>query len=355
MIWQCRTCLLGEDGQVGEDLNAGSDPYKRPFDLHLRRPFREITAANENEHGRTPDMTLMSPVEGHTGVPYSLDEGLDDIGWYRLLEEYSKRSVTYSTDILPSLSPMAREIQRMTKATYLAGMWAMDDQIPLRSLLWRSVTKNIRADNGSPSWAWSSVLGAVDHPSLSLIRFDHPGSRLEKTWLDTTGKPYTSYTQAIIYDHENSQIEIISAYTTLATTDPYGQVQGGELKLTGLVHRYIGADKWDFSAEGGNGLDDYTLTEYLDAEEACNVQWETAKHLLLCVAEFRDESYYPELDANDQIRFIILRCLNNSTNPQRCMRIGTAKLANKDKWGFSGTQAAYSEENGWTRETLVVV
>ena len=77
------------------------------------------------------------------------------------------------------------------------------------------------------------------------------------------------------------------------------------------------------------------------------------KHVLLCVAEFRDDAWgqgRPGLPAGDQIQFMILRRLSGKS-PHYCMRIGTAKLMSKDQWGLERTRSAYTKDNGWTRET----
>lgn len=44
MIWQCQICLVGEDGQVVEDLDR--TPREAALYLTLGAPLREITAAN---------------------------------------------------------------------------------------------------------------------------------------------------------------------------------------------------------------------------------------------------------------------------------------------------------------------
>ena len=88
MIWQCQICLVGEDGQVAEDLDRTPNSREVALYLTLGAPLREITAANENEHNRELGLTLKAPVKGHTGVKYSLDKALNDTGWYELLEAY---------------------------------------------------------------------------------------------------------------------------------------------------------------------------------------------------------------------------------------------------------------------------
>ncbi|KAI4224292.1 MAG: hypothetical protein L6R40_008457 [Gallowayella cf. fulva] len=414
MVWQCQTCLVGEDGQVGADRDRFSCwPSKQPFDLALGPLLREITGPNENEHYRYPDMTLNSPVEGHTGVKYSLDEALMDTRWYRLIEAYSGLSLESSADLLPFLSPFTNDIQQRTKAIYHAGLWAMDGQIPFRSLLWYSKQRNTRANNGSPSWTWSSVLGPVIHPAQMLYRLDYPGVRIE--WIPPEAKKQY---RVILYDQTDSQIKVSSLTTNPATSDVFGQVHGGELRITGLVHSYTGAEKWQFAAERGTSakvavrnlddlpadqitrtrtrfplntakeedanefeekedqeedkeaqqkdqkdVNDFTLTEYLDTEDPSEVQWEKQKHILLLIAAFREElDGFRKLHgtSEDSIQFIILR-QSVGGDPERYVRIGTAHLKRKDRdfgWGavgLHGVRSAYIEANGWKRQPLVLV
>ena len=412
MIWQCQTCLVGEDGQIGEDRDRFERLCsKRPFDIHLGLPMRQITGTNENEHCRDPDIALSSPVEGYTGVKYSLDEALMDTKWYGLLEEYTQRSVYEASDRLPLLSHFAKQIHGRTNASYLAGLWAIEGQIPFRSLLWYCKGKGATANNGSPSWTWSSVVGAITHPAQDMHRMDHPGARCE--WLPPRAQ---SQRLVISYPYMDSQIQILSAETRPTTADIYGKVEGGEIRITGLVHSYAGAHEWDFSAERGHSrqidishspdlpegevvssrktfflkeqtdaekVDDtaknnkdehnenqeemqFTLTEYLDTINPSDVQWKTEKHLLLLVAEFRDEldsSCKPCITPSDSIEFIILRYHASRDETTDCYtRIGTAKLQRKNREkgmiapaGLWGVHSAYTAENGWNRKTLILV
>lgn len=377
MIWQCQKCLVGEDGQVGEDVDWSPKTAMAPFELTILPPLREITAANENEHDRDPEFKLSAPVKGYTGVKYSLDEALGDMGWYKLVDEYTKRSLTYPSDLLPALSALASEVQKLTKATYVAGLWALDGQISFRSLLWFSAKKNARANNGSPSWAWSSVLGPVIHPAIDMIRFDHPGARID--WVPSQSIPAPStdrsrslsgrherrtqltfvgtQTREITYNDTDSQIEFQSIKVNLATSNTFGQVRYAELRITGLVHSYTGAQEYDFAAEQGDKDGRFTFTEFLDTEDKMTFQWKTQKCILLCIAEFRDNASntgYPGMTAGDQIQFIILRHLDRK-GPQYYERVGTAKLINKERGGFARTNSAYTTANGWTRETLVLL
>ena len=80
---------------------------------------------------------------------------------------------------------------------------------------------------------------------MGLIRFDQPGSWIE--WVLPTGQ---TRTRQIRGDHTGSQIEILSVTTNLATSNIFCQVRDAELRITGLVHNYTGAEGYDFAAEG---------------------------------------------------------------------------------------------------------
>ena len=80
---------------------------------------------------------------------------------------------------------------------------------------------------------------------MGLIRFDHPGSWIE--WVLPTGQTRTGQIRC---DHIGSHIEILSVTTNLATSNIFCQVRDAELRITGLVHNYTGAEGYDFAAEG---------------------------------------------------------------------------------------------------------
>jgi Heterokaryon incompatibility protein (HET) len=112
------------------------------------------------------------------------------IGWRRIVTEYTQLKLTYSKDMLPALSGLAKEMANITGDTYLAGVWrkSLDND-----LLWfvaqrgRGVgnqhVQTSRKDNQywrqrppwrAPSWSWASVDTGrgVEFSSLVL----HPSS-----------------------------------------------------------------------------------------------------------------------------------------------------------------------------------
>jgi hypothetical protein len=95
--------------------------------------------------------------------------------WYSMVEEYSKRKISFEKDKLPALAGMAKRIHLTLREyrnsgiwedTYLAGLWARDI---IFGLLWRRVLRDEDEEKPpasyiAPSWSWASVKGEVEFP-----------------------------------------------------------------------------------------------------------------------------------------------------------------------------------------------
>ncbi len=210
---------------------------------------------------------------------------------------------------------------------------------------------------------------------MDLIRFDHPGVLIRFVPIDETTKEakkpvpiddakpdgpqskLVSRTQKqISYEHANSQIQILTIEINLATSNIFGQLHDASMKINGLVHKYTSVSEYDFAAERISSFGNFALTELLDTEEP--PQWHPETHLLLFVAEFRDNadnSGRPGMTANDQRQFIIIRQPSDK-GPEYYKRIGTAKLVNRGASGsFARARCGYTEKNGWMRKTIFLV
>ncbi|KAK3209542.1 hypothetical protein GRF29_69g2202904 [Pseudopithomyces chartarum] len=97
--------------------------------------------------------------------------------WYKLLEAYTSRSMTKSTDKLPALSGIAGAIQRQTKDAYYAGIWGKNFLV---DLLWRLEDwRDARKPDAwrAPSWSWASVDGVIRHDEVAYAT--QPWAELE--------------------------------------------------------------------------------------------------------------------------------------------------------------------------------
>lgn len=91
--------------------------------------------------------------------------------WTRIVEEYSKRTITHQKDRMPALAGLAARYGQVTGYTYLAGLWV--EEMPF-SLLWQprsgcAVSDAQQRGNPTiPSWSWASSDGGVYYPELFL-------------------------------------------------------------------------------------------------------------------------------------------------------------------------------------------
>lgn len=84
--------------------------------------------------------------------------------WHRLVEMYTRRSLSYEKDIFPALQGLARVTSRYRKTTYLAGLW--EDTL-VQDLLWFVRPENIGYRPSTwraPTWSWASTQGGIDYP-----------------------------------------------------------------------------------------------------------------------------------------------------------------------------------------------
>ena len=199
MIWQCRSRFFAEDGQftwLGKP--GGTQMVKRDLvDLLDLRP-RFV---------------------GKERKPASLT--IRSTKWYDLVQKYTRRQLTFAKDKLPALSGLARQIHTLTKARYVAGLWIGHPTTIITCLMWTPVredddTKLVAypANNGSPSWSWTSLVAEIEH---LLDDLDQP--MVARPGLDPL---------------------FVSAKATPATSDPFGMVKGGKFVLDCWIHAYAG-------------------------------------------------------------------------------------------------------------------
>ncbi|KAK4240137.1 a97f8ef6-a9b0-4f8b-8fdf-2c72f37eda9e [Achaetomium macrosporum] len=132
--------------------------------------------------------------------------------WYRMVEDYTARSITKHTDRLPALSGLAQAVTRETSAEYFAGLW---ESGLIEGLLWcRAQPKQVLTATPNyvaPSWSWASVVGPVQFPI------------------------YTWYTKRAYWKRDMSDFEHLADYLGYSTVNkdlgPRGEVEAGYLSL----------------------------------------------------------------------------------------------------------------------------
>lgn len=150
------------------------------------------------------------------------------VGWWTLVQRYTRLRLTFDKDRLPALSGMARRRMGQQANDYMAGIWR--SSFP-DGLLWRVdfpsrvlnaavVLPRRLPEPRAPSWSWASLAAAV-------------------TWVF----PHR-------FGDKTVGIEILEADCFPVGNDRYGQVQGGILRVTGLITNSVmqRKERWSLRA-----------------------------------------------------------------------------------------------------------
>ncbi|KAF2103169.1 HET-domain-containing protein [Rhizodiscina lignyota] len=176
-LWECQSTIWQEsDRQDHTSLSR--------FDGNLTSGyFKQLRSMSWKEYDQLGKRLPMTSTEFST--------------WYRLIEQFSKRSLTKEEDTLAAISGLARVFGERRKDAYIAGLWENDIAT---GLLWTGgqplhKPKTWRA----PSWSWASVTADID---------------FESGW---DGQPRVS--------------NVVSVTDPILS--PYGPIKSGHLELTG--------------------------------------------------------------------------------------------------------------------------
>jgi hypothetical protein len=208
---------------------------------------------------------------------------------------------------------------------------------------------------------------SIDERKLTSTRSDYSSGTTDEQVLEKTQasevkprsrqlKLVTTTHRQIRYEHASASLQILDISIVLATSNPSGQLESASLTISGLVHDYSGADNYEYAAERSLAAGNFALTEFIDTAEP--TQWYIQAHILLYVAEFRDNAENfgkPGTNAKDQRQFIILKQLEDGKS-KRYERVGTARLVNMDGMrSLARAWCSYTPETGWMRKTVVIV
>jgi hypothetical protein len=146
-----------------------------------------------------------------------LTEPLGLYKWEKLVEKFTSRDITYSTDRLPALSGLAAKRQQETGDKYLTDLWKSNLK---NELLWRveDQKKSFRLAEScvAPTWSWAVVSGAVWFPRrpFDLHMFE---SRMPSPIGD----------EVVTMD---ADVEVIGE-------NPFGKVRSGHITMQGRLLR----------------------------------------------------------------------------------------------------------------------
>lgn len=179
--WECNEQIIRQDGK---DPDSGLTRD----DIRYGRDFKR-------------DLIVSGP--GAFSMP-SLHTETALTVWYRVLEEYTRRNITYVSDTLPAISGLARAFAKRFDTTYAYGIWLEDISLGLARALSRPSSAG--ADPTIPTW--------------SLVRFQEGISRSEYKGQDP---PISKSTCCEVVDFTASQTGI----------DEFGPLQHARLIVRG--------------------------------------------------------------------------------------------------------------------------
>jgi hypothetical protein len=146
--------------------------------------------------------------------------------WYMLVQDYSRRFLTVSSDKLPALSGLAGYFSEAlgSNTQYVAGIWGSDI---ITGLCWeRRSDSQRRPYLPQPSQARNQVTYRA--PSFSWVSIDDPFYVHSDREEVLTGQTLTASFEA----------QVLSAHTTLAGLDRFGQVSRGHIRLRAFIVRF---------------------------------------------------------------------------------------------------------------------
>lgn len=195
MLWECRSRSLAE----GDMTPIAPSTREKNWSWSRNKRFLSEVEGTTSSIGNTK-MEALAPKD----MAY--------LQWYSIIENYSSRRMTFSSDAFPALVGLATEFNRRLSDQYVAGIWKGD---LYRGLLWivaDSERAEVVAPYRAPTWSWASIVGKVRTASLDEC-------------LHMTGT----------YQTEILSVEITPVQHTAISRDGnyYGEISSGRLRLRG--------------------------------------------------------------------------------------------------------------------------
>jgi hypothetical protein len=184
MFWECLTCTTREGSTIEHRDQQG---------------IRDLFFAAEGEDFKR--------ISFSTDVDFfDADFGAFAV-WYRLIRQFSLRTLTFAEDRLPAIAGLATAMADKTGCHYIAGAWTED----LEGLLWHVEYPTV--DHGPrlalvPTWSWASVTCSIAYPPRTEVRCD------------------TIMTASVI-----------SVNLKVDAASPYGRVEGGSITLLAVCRK----------------------------------------------------------------------------------------------------------------------
>ncbi|KAK0100263.1 hypothetical protein ONS96_007546 [Cadophora gregata f. sp. sojae] len=198
MLWECKECTLCECGSL-----AWYREQSNPEHLGHEKPFA---------------IESISTLKGKVARVMSLDKSFAEVhmAWQQIVKQYTMLKLTKESDRLPALSGLASFLSQRLQTRYFAGLW--EDTLAV-DLLWQRARYDTLGlcsrdtQSGIPSWSWASIVRV--HASAETI------------------DRYSHIRQSSLYFIKDSRLDFIHADCQVIGSNPFGQVSGGMITISG--------------------------------------------------------------------------------------------------------------------------
>ncbi|KAK3303737.1 heterokaryon incompatibility protein-domain-containing protein [Chaetomium strumarium] len=143
--WRCNRMVASDGGYYSEEGKVGGEGEKA-----VRRLTQAMVANSGLDNGGAGSVWM-----DHFRTAQLLQT------WRSLVQDYTQRKLTVSSDRLPAIGGIARELSRLTGMEYLAGLWKEN---MLQDLMWYARTQEWRTRPApaeglppAPTWSWAAV------------------------------------------------------------------------------------------------------------------------------------------------------------------------------------------------------
>lgn len=297
-----------------------------------------------------------------------IDRGRMKEDWQNIVEEYTRRHLTFCSDRLAALAGLAAHVHAAyPNIDYLAGLWS--DTLP-QALLWHPQPRSERLQPYiAPSWSWASVnrsvqwgtsesFEVVDQTKLQLIAANccpagpNKYGALESAELLVEGQLWrvrllgvdaSGFASARILEEKNADASYV--LPTEGTWDVAGEVMAlhdqGDSTVDSSVSESISCPKHSDSKEDGRSKEKESANED-SLSDNDGLQKVNGEFALLNVLGF--------------VRFLVLRRCKEDERPDTFQRVGLASAygCNSTEGGHTSTLTPEARALGvMSRITLI--
>jgi hypothetical protein len=149
LFWSCNTVYSACHESDPDMINSPENT----FSIESRKKPSSI--------GSIPYKLLAPKIDLGWGAGVTQVDSLSMLWWYKLVDNYIQRSISFRKDRFPALVGVVEEFSKRTGYHYMTGLWQEDFR---RGLVWNG--HGARLDlNGFPSWSWAAIDEFLD-PNL---------------------------------------------------------------------------------------------------------------------------------------------------------------------------------------------